>query len=240
MATLLSTIRTDARIVLQETTASFWTDAELLTYIIEGCRDLWRAVVDLHQEHFMTVDATNVSMAASTATLTGVHTDLFRVLSIEPRDLSVATGTGRYILFQPTDYNAPQFVAARASNEIAPTDGGVVFYAISGAGSPVAAPTVYVAPQLSSALNLRLVYIPTLAALTAASNNPVPGESDLALKAWCIAYAKGKERDDGSPDPNWLAIYATEKQSLLIVSTPRQEQEPRVVRGVFDAYYEDF
>ena len=220
---------------------AFWTDAELLTYILEGAKDLWRALLDLHQEHFMTVDATNVSLAASTATITGTPADTLRVLSIEPRDLSVATGTGRYILFQPADYQSPEFVAARSRDDIDPNEGGIIYYAVAGAGSPVAAPTIYVAPEISSALNLRLVYIPTLSSsLAAASNNPIPGESDLALKAWCIAYAKAKERDDGSPDPNWLAIYATEKQSLLTVSTPRQEQEPRVVRGVFDAFYGDY
>jgi hypothetical protein len=234
MATTLGTIRTNVRLRLQETTANFWTDAELLDLILHGCRDLWRATVDLHQEHFMTVDATNVSLAANATTLTGVPADLFRVLSLEPRDLSLTTGTGRYLLFQPADYQSPEFVAARSWEAIDPSGGGILYYAIAGAGSPVAAPTIYVAPFISSALNLRLVYIPTLGTLTASSNNPIPGEADFALEAWTTAYAKAKERDDQSPDPNWLAIYATEKQALLAVSAPRQEQEPRVVRGVFD------
>jgi hypothetical protein len=40
MATTLGTIRTNARIRLLETTAKFWTDAELLDYIIDGVKDL--------------------------------------------------------------------------------------------------------------------------------------------------------------------------------------------------------
>jgi len=108
------------------------------------------------------------------------------------------------IRFKPAKYNSPEFIRARAR-----------------------ANTI-------GALTLRLVYIPTLPTLTATSNNPIPGESDKALKAWIIAHAAAKQREDNSPDPNWLAIYGTEKQSGLTASTPRQEQEPRYIRGAFE------
>ena len=213
----------------------FWTAAELLDICLDGLRDMWRAMIDLHQEHFMTVDATNVSLAASTATLTGVPADTFRVLSIEPRDTS-STATTRFVTFVPTNYNSREFMYARSLSTEDPSGGTRVYYVIAAAGSPVAAPTIYVAPQLSSALNLRFVYIPTLGTLTADSNNPIPGESDKAIKAWIVAHASAKQRDDNSPDPNWLAIYSTEKQSILTASTPRQEQEPRYISGAFDDY----
>lgn len=212
---------------------SFWSAQELLDIAIDGCRDMWRAMIDLHQEHFMTVDATNVSLAANTATLTGVPTDTHRVLLVEPRDTSDASAT-RGVRFKPAAYNTPQFIRARSWSAIDPSSGLTVWYAISAAGSPVSAPTIYIAPQLSSALTLRFVYIPTLATLTATSNNPIPGESDKAIKAWIIAHANAKQRDDNSPDPNWLSIYSTEKQSVLTASTPRQEQEPRYINGAFD------
>ena len=68
--------------------------------------------------------------------------------------------------------------------------------------------------------------------------NPVPGGSDNALKAWTIAYANAKEGPQGAriPDAGWLAVYATEKQTILTRLTPRQEQEPDVVDGLFDNY----
>ena len=109
------------------------------------------------------------------------------------------------IRFKPAKYNSPEFIRARARGN-----------------------------TIGSTLLLRLVYIPTLGTLTAASNNPIPGESDLALKAWIIAQGSAKQRDDNSPDPNWLSIFSTEKQSILTASTPRQEQEPRYIRGAFD------
>jgi hypothetical protein len=100
----------------------------------------------------------------------------------------------------------------------------------------VGAPTVHVGPQLSTALPLRFVYIPTLDTddLEAGDSNPIPGESDNALWAWTVAYARAKEREDRSPDPNFLAIYATEKQNLLTRSTPRQAQEPEVIDSFFE------
>ena len=51
--------------------------------------------------------------------------------------------------------------------------------------------------------------------------------------AWTVAFARAKEREDRSPDPAWLAIYATEKQNILTRLTPRQTQEPEIVGDMF-------
>jgi hypothetical protein len=112
-----------------------------------------------------------------------------------------------------------------------------VFYDIIGQGSPVAAPTVQVAPATNSAVLLRFVYVPTLAAVASTGNNPIPGEADNALIAWCVAYCRAKEREDRAPDAEWLAIYATEKANLLTSLTPRQTQEPEYVEAMFEAHW---
>ena len=44
MATLLSAIETQARRHLIETTASFWSSAELIDITNKGIKDLWRTV----------------------------------------------------------------------------------------------------------------------------------------------------------------------------------------------------
>lgn len=237
MATLLSAIETQARRHLLETTAAFWTSAELIDIMNQGIKDLWGSAIDLHQEHWFTNDATNVSMAASTATLTGVPTDVFRIILIEPRDVSAGV-TGRNVLFVQKDYNSREMIAARsaAATDTNTIEGGVVYYAPTQAGAPVGAPTVYVAPLLTAALNLRLVYVPIQATLTAAGNNPIPGESDNALVAWTVAYARAKEREDRSPDPNWLAVYGTEKQNIMVRLKPRDESEPDNVEGMFEGF----
>jgi hypothetical protein len=239
MATTLGTIRTNARIRLLETTAKFWTDAELLTYIIDGVKDLWGSVVELDQEHFVTEDATNVSQAASATTLTGVPSDCFRISRIEPRDLTEVTGN-RNVMYVPRDLNHRDFISARSRGTLDPSSGGVVCYKPLQAGPPVGTMTVRVAPVLSTAVTLRLFYVPSLnvATLTANDNNPIPGESDNALVAWCCAYARAKEREDRSPDPNQLAVYKTEKDNILTRLKPRQTQEPEVVEGVFEEEWE--
>ena len=237
MATTLGTIRTRLRTNLIEGTASFWSDAELLEHLVAGVKDLWGAIVDLHQEHYFTVDESNVSLAANTATLTGTPADLFRVLKIEPRTLTSGT-TGRTVTFRRKDYNHDDFRAARMMDNQDPSGDLIIWYAVTKVGAPFAAPTIYVAPKLTSALNLRLIYIPTLADtdLEAGDNTPVPGEADNALFCWGMAWARSKEREDSSPDPNWLALYATEKQNLMTRNTPRDESEPEVVEGMFEGY----
>ncbi len=190
------------------TGGTFWTDAELLTHLTDGAKDMWAAILDVFGDHFFTVDVTNVSLAASGTQLTGVPTDCFRVQLIEPRD-TTSTASGSQISFVPRKYNHPEFEAARAQLAIDPNTAGVIFYDVSGAGTPVGTPVILTAPKLSSALNLRFVYNPTLAAITGASNNPIPGEADKALVAYAVAFARSKERDDRSPDPNWRLARVT-------------------------------
>lgn len=237
MATLISSIIADARVDLKEAVASYWTDAELLSHFKKGVNDLWGSIIDLNQEHYLTVDVTNVSLAANTATLTGVPADCFRVELIEPRDTS-NTGTTPDVLFWPRDYKSAAARNARQLTAQDPIGGLDIYYSLSQAGSPVGAPTIHVAPMVSSAVLLRFVYTPGPAssALTTASNNPIPGESDNALKNWVVAHARIKEREDRSPDPNFLALYATDKQNLLVRLTPRQTQEPEIVEDLFGGF----
>ena len=235
MATLLSAIETKARYHLKEPTASFWSSNELIAHMNDGIKDLWGAVVDLHQEHYITVDSTNVSLAANGTSLTGVPSDVFRVHLIEPRDTT--TNPGQRVLFVPRDYNSDDFINARSRTAQDPESGLVIYYCVTQAGAPVAAPTILVAPSINTAMNLRFVYIPTQPILTSAGTNPIPGESDNALVAWTVAYGRAKEREDRSPDPNWLAVYKTEKNNITVRLTPRQEQEPEVVEDYFKGWW---
>lgn len=216
----------------------FWSDDELLDIARRGTTDLWAAYVDLHEEHFLTVDVTNVTLDASATSLSGIPADTFRVYLIEPRDIS-QSGTTRDLAFIPRDYNHPEFINARSWAGQTPSGGLNIFYALAGAGAPNGAPTIYIAPTITAAIDLRFVYIPTLgvAQYTLNTFNPIPGESDHAVIAWIVAYAMGKESADKMPNPGWLSVYATEKQSLLMRSVPRQEQDPIYVDGLFDCYW---
>ena len=107
-------------------------------------------------------------------------------------------------------------------------------YALINAGAPVAAPAIRIAPQLSSAVLLEVQYVPVLADVVSAGNNPIPGESDQGLIYYIAAFARCKSREDRSPDPEYISIYATEKRNTLVSLTPRSDQEPDVVQGFWE------
>lgn len=232
MATLLSAIITSARRPLLESTASFWTDAELLEHATNGIKALWKDIIDLGKDHFLTIDATNVAAAASTAALTGIPTDMFRVVALQPRTLG-ASAENNSLVFKPRETNHPDFVTSEAMGAVEPR-GRVIYYAVINAGAPVAAPAIHIAPQVSAAVLLTLKYIPTIGTLTSGSTNPIPGESDKAVEAYTVAFARAKEREDRSPDPEWLSIYATEARKILTALTPRSIQEPEYVVGMWE------
>jgi hypothetical protein len=222
---------------LIEPVAGYWSDDELAVILANGAKDLWRRIVDLYEHHFITLDETNVSLAASTPSLTGVPADVYRVVSIEPRTLGESNpNTG--LIFQPRDWNSPDFTQARGATPITPSNNSI-YYCLFGVGGPISAPTVRISPRVTSAVLITLAYNYTLPALTKASTNPIPGESDNALKAWLTAYAKAKDRDDSAPDPEWLAIYATEKTNLIIGLAPRQIQEPEVAEAFLADLWQD-
>lgn len=236
MATSILEVEHLARQHLIEPTPNFWSSDELRKLILSGSRDLWRAIVDLKAEYYLTRDNTNVSLAADTATITGIPTDVYKVYLIEPRDVS-SSSSNKNLYFKPLDYNHAIFQSARTLSAIDPSD-AVIYYAITGQGAPTGSgPTIYVAPQVSSAVNLSFVYVPILSIDDSSDNVPIPGEADNALAAWTVAFARAKEREDRSPDPNWLQVYATEKQNLLQSLNTRQLQEPEFVEALFEEWW---
>lgn len=239
MATLIQTIVTAARrnFLLEpaEVTDGYWTDQELLAHAVNGIKDLQKKIIDLYADHFVTLDTTNLSAVANTQALSGVPSDLLRVKTIQPRVLG-PMATNRGLIFKYRQLTHPDFVQSEAMPAVDPNN-RVIYYAVINAGAPVAAPSILIAPTLSAAVPLTLKYVPTIGTLTLADNNPIPGESDRAIEAYIAAFARAKEREDRSPDTEALSIYATEARSLLIALTPRSEQEPEYVVGMFEHEY---
>jgi hypothetical protein len=241
MAVKISDIEALARLRLIEASASYWSSQELTDIIIAGIRDLWRDTVDLKQEHYLSVlppgpdDTATVFFDANSNTLRGVPTDVHKVYMIEPLDLS-ATSSMVGLQFRPLDYNHRDFQLARSRDAIDPVN-DTIWYAITGQGAPVNAPTIFCAPKVSSQVPIRFMYCPTLGQLNTNSTVPIPGEADNALVSWTVAFARAKEREDRSPDENWLAIYATEKAHLMQSLGLREYQEPSYTDALFDQYW---
>lgn len=239
-ATAISDTLAEVRDFLLEKRARFWSDPELRAIYGHGVSDLWGAILDVHGEHYMTIAPAQGGtdngpvLRASAMQIDNVPDNCFRVLLIEPRDTS-SDGTARQILFTPKKFNHPDFVVARTQSARDAGSTREIYYHVSGVGAPISAPTILTAPMVASDVLLRIAYCPTI---TLGDENPIPGESDNALKAWVIAYALAKEGPQGSrvPDPSWLGIYSTEKQLILTRLTPRQEQESEVVEDFYQGY----
>src|SRR6266853_270918 len=236
--TTVGSILTQARRQLIELAPKFWspgettaTDSELTDIFWLGAYDLWGAILDLHAAHFYIVNTTDVSLQPGMSQLTGVPDNCFRVQLIEPVN-TTSTGAFGSTIFTPRKYNSADFSYARQQSQtnLGASNWGQIFYDVSNVGPPIGPPVILTAPPVATAIPLRFVYNPSL---TRGDQNPIPGMSDNALKAWVISYARAKETKERIPDAGWLSVYATEKQQILTRMTPRQEQEPEIVEDFF-------
>lgn len=231
MATLMSAVIVMARDRLNEPVPRFWSNAELLRYANRGIRDMHRQLGANHQDYFHAIDVTVVHPASGTQ-LTGVPTNVTVINGLEPADM---TSAGRNLVYVRRDYNGDDFQSARAQSATDPGNGGIVLYAPTQAGGPVAAPVIYVAPLLSAAVTLRLTYRPTVGAeLVATDPNPIPGESDNALVTWIVAYAKSRQVANQRPDAEELLMYQEEVSKILASITPRDVSAPEVTEAMFE------
>lgn len=230
MATTLQTIINMTRDALNEAVPRFWSDAELLRYMNRGIRDSWRQISMTNQNYSFTL-STAVTLAASSSVLANVPADLAIVFQLESVDM-----VAQPINFIGLEYTRAEFQNARRSAQaLDPSQPGVIYFSVVGAGGPVAAPTIYVAPQVSAAMTLALAYRPTIGAELAATGTvPLPGELDQALVHWTTGYALGRERGSSQPDVEHLKLYQRELDVILAAITPRDEQEDNVVIAMFE------
>lgn len=235
MPTKISVIETLSRQRLIEPVPNFWSSDEIVQIVIAGVKDLWRDVVDLKQEHYLTVNTTDVTLQPSTGQLQGVPTDVHKVYMIKPVD-ATANSANVGLVFHPADLNHKDFVQSQTLDAIEPRN-SCIYYAITGQGAPVNAPIIYIAPKVTLPVSISFAYVPTLGSMTSDTIVPIPGEADNALVAWTVSYARAKEREDRSPDPNWLGIYSTEKQHLLQSLGLREYQAPKFVDALFAEYW---
>lgn len=235
MPAQILTIEALSRQRLNEITPRYWSSAELTEIIIAGIKDLWRTITDLKQEHFLTINNTDVTYEISATQLSGVPADVHKVYMIEPRTIT-SSSSNSGLQFLPRDYNHDIFRSARTLDPIDPSN-DVIYYSIAAPGGPVGAPVIYCAPRVASRVLVSFAYVPTLPDLNTNSIVPIPAESTNALVAYTVAFARAKESDTRAPDPGWLTIYATEKNSIMESLGIRQYQEDTIVDAMFESYW---
>ena len=234
MATVINQLIPTVRLHLVESEARFWSDAELTALAILGIKDLWKAIADLKQNHFISIN-NSVTLQPNSNQLSGIPSDVHKVIMIEPVDLTT-NGPNVGLLFKPLPYQDDVFQQARGVQPIDPRN-DTIFYAVHAAGGPVGSPIIQTAPQVTSTVNCSFTYVPVLGPLDGTMPNPIPGESDQAVIAYTVAYARAKERETRDPDPSWISIYGSEKAMLTEALGVREYQELPTVRAIWMEYW---
>jgi len=224
-----------------EATATYWSDLELLALANLGVKDLWRRIVNTHQDYFFQSD-TGCSLIADTLDLQDVPSNVSIVIGLEP----VTPSSYPSMNFFPRRFTHPDMIGARSLEAQDAGSCNRMFYSVTGPGGPIGSPTIYVAPKVTSTIPIRLTFVPLAPemVLTAPNaqqtlSNPVPGESDNAIVAWTTAYALAKEPGAGGeriPDAGWMAIYEAQALGIIVFVTPRQDDEPEVAEGVHEIW----
>ena len=222
----------DVRTNLDENTASFWTDTQLIAYINQAQEMVWSRVKSLKDDYFdvqrsstdgsVTIlgesyDTSGFAIAASTTSYT-LPPDMDELKLIE-----VLTTGYEHVRFTFADMTAPTFRAALAQVDAQEPTGFLC--------DLIGERTWIVAPKANRALDLKLTYTPILGTLTATTDTlQVPNPLWLAVVDYAKARAQRKDRE-----PSFLMWEQAAEGHLarFFASHARQTQDVEVAEGLF-------
>lgn len=220
MPITLAQAKTNVRSNLEESSASFWSDAELTAWINDGCRDIARRAQTLIN-YFTTLTVT--SNVAVYGTSGGLPTDIIQIHRIE----YVPTGsTQTYPLIASTVMEMDQIWGV---NQSTPSSYPQYWVTLGRPGGTNGSPQEFrikLYPVPSSGGNLNIYYYSQPALLVDGTDNatnlPVlEGWWDLVV-LYCEWNAKRKDRN-----PEWqtvMAVYENKLQDMIDVSSEFHDQ----------------
>lgn len=220
MPITLAQAKTNVRSNLEESTAKFWTDAELTAWINDGCRDIARRAQSLVNYYTAVTVTANVAVYGASA---GLPTDIIQIHRIE----YVPTGsTQTYPLQASTVMEMDQIWGTNQGSQSAYPTYWITRGRPGGAtGSPQEF-RIQLYPVPSTGGNLNVYYYSQPALLVDptdnATNVPVlEGWWDLVV-LYCEWNAKRKDRN-----PEWqqvMAVYENKLQDMIDVSSEFHDQ----------------
>lgn len=194
----LANIRTAVRDVLDESSASFWSDAQLNRYINRAKDRVWNRVKSLNEDYFaVTRRSTDGSLtilgetysAASFAIAAGTRDYTLPPDFAEMRLIRCITTGFEDIRFIYRDLSAP---AMRRMLEVVENLDPGDFYFDAIAEPPV----MRIAPLSNTALDLEITYIAALADLSSDSDRlTLPNPLYIAVEDYAIARALKQDRN---------------------------------------------
>jgi hypothetical protein len=228
-----SVIRANVRHALDEQTAAFWSNAQLLVYGNQAKDRVWNEVRTMRSDYFLksvasgdgSVTQLGESYAASGLAVTASGTELTLPLDFaEFRLLQVTTSGYEDVYFHLVGLNDERF---RAALTITTAQVPATFYA-----ALVNRRTLRYAPLSDTALATKLSYIYQPADLSAdADELDMPYPLELAVTWYTVASALLQDRAGES------AVYEQRARAIIgevIGATARQSQDPIFVQDAWD------
>ena len=212
------------RYLIKESTASFWTDAELYTYISDAEQEVFNLIMEEDEGYFQTTNAT-IDYVNGTQEY-DLPTDCVKVVLVERTDVE-PDKTLHPIRMQDKLQYEP-------ANQTSATDEDYEYYYISGTKIGIVP-----IPDENATNNLKIYYIARPTAVTSSStaftvSDDYGAHSLISVKAAIIAKLKGDE-PTGDLERKEMKLEARLKTSLV----SRQIQEPRYVNYVTDSGYDN-
>ena len=195
----LLTIRTMVRDLLDEPTASFWTDSQLNRYINQAKDRVWNRVKALNEDYWdisrtsqdgsLTIQGESY-LASSFAIVAGTTDYILPPDFVEMKLIEVLTSGYEWVQFTYTDMAKPQFrgLLALTSN----TSPSEILFDIF--AEP---PAMRIAPKSDVALDLRITYVQSIADLAGDTERlTMPQPLYLAVVQYATSFALKQDRSN--------------------------------------------
>lgn len=180
MPDTLTTMTTLIRDNLDESTAGYWTDAEIQRKIVRRFREVWSRIIGIRDDWFKSSTAATITLAADTLKY-ALASDFFRVCTI--RTTTSGSEGVQWIWMSAKD---PRFVDGQRA-DVTYTDPSVYYYDIEGLTGTSASIVVSPRPRAALVASMEYYTLPTDPTTTFVLPDPVLRYIEAGATADCLA-----------------------------------------------------
>lgn len=226
MAETLGQVRARVRAHIDEPTPNYWPDAELNTYISDRQLDLWRRILQIRKDYFLSPTGFVLTLAPNQYAYVppDVPADIWRISTIR-----TITPGFQDLTWVPGNPTSQEFIDGLRT-DVPVFNPFRQFYALRNVN------TIWVSPLPQQVIQAQVDYIQLPTAVSADSDTfliPDPFLSYIQYMATADALQKGPVSDwqgwESKAEKAWEGI-------MLALDTGRSDQGPDVVEGMFSGY----
>lgn len=165
---------------LDETTAGYWTDAEIQRKIVRRFRKLWNKIIALREDWYKSSTPATVTLVSDTLKY-ALAADFFRVATI--RTTTSGKESVQWVFMSCKD---PRFIEGQRA-DVTYTDPGVIYYDIEGLAGASANIVVSPRPRATLVGSMEYYTLPTDPTSTFALPDALLGYIENGTTADCLA-----------------------------------------------------